>query len=63
MNWEYKVFTFIPKVNDRQIPNVDESLINLLNENGSDGWELVSAIQEESKNDTNIKLFFKRHKE
>ncbi|NOG28513.1 DUF4177 domain-containing protein [Lysinibacillus fusiformis] len=63
MNWEYKVLTFIPKVNDHLIPNVDESLIKLLNENGSDGWELVSAIHEEPKEDKNIKLFFKRPKE
>ncbi|MGD2197436.1 DUF4177 domain-containing protein [Lysinibacillus fusiformis] len=63
MNWEYKVFTFIPKVNGHQVPNFEESLINVLNENGSDGWELVSALPEEPKNDTNIKLIFKRPKE
>ncbi|MFJ7888392.1 DUF4177 domain-containing protein [Lysinibacillus xylanilyticus] len=63
MNWEYKVITFSPKVNGYLVPNIDESILNVLNENGSDGWELVSALQEEPKNDTNIKLIFKRPKE
>jgi len=62
MNWEYKVFTFIPKVNELKIPDVDGSLENVLNKYGSSGWELVSTLAKEPKNDY-IKLVFKRPKE
>lgn len=63
MNWEYKVQNFVAEINGMDMGNVNEILQNFLNENGTEGWELISLMPLEPNKITNVKLVFKRPKE
>lgn len=63
MIWEYKVQNFVAEINGMEFGNVNELLGNLLNQIGSEGWELISSTPIEPNKVTNIQLVFKRPKE
>lgn len=63
MMWEYKVQNFVVEINGMEFGNVNELLGNLLNQKGSEGWELISSIPIEPNKVTNVQLIFKRPKE